>query len=271
MSDVRLPSDWCTRLIIGGLGGLTLVIVRASQLRFYIGAPDTTALVGWLTLLGLAIVSMIWALMTDDGTRMKVYVAGLGAPSLVVAFVSGSLQFSATVEAEPTNDSSRVPQLSLFLPALYAETQLAAGAAETATQDGLSVEELDFREMDSGSIADGFRASIVGQRPPDRNQYLYVIGRTTEEVTAKRTARQLIAAMDQAYQDGLRPDVHLLKDVGNDEIYVSVGGLRPTLLEAETLRANVMSVFLGSNVEADTKNLIRKGVIVDARGLAGER
>ena len=54
MPDVRLPADWRTRLVIGGLGGLTLVIVRATQLQFY--------------------------------TRMKVYVAGLGAPSLVIAF-----------------------------------------------------------------------------------------------------------------------------------------------------------------------------------------
>ena len=32
-----------------------------------------------------------------------------------------------------------------------------------------------------------------------------------------------------------------------------------------------MSMFLVSNVEADAKNLIRQGVIVDAKDLTGER
>lgn len=247
------------------------MVVRASQLRFYVGAPDTTALVGWLTLLGLAVVSMIWALMTDDSTRMKVYVAGLGAPSLVVAFVSGSLQFSAAVETEPTNDSSRVPQLSLFLPTLYAQSQVADGSAEAPTQSELLIEEIDFENLQSGSAADGFTAAIVGQRPPDRNQYLYVVGRTTEETTARKAARQLTAAMIDAYENNPRPRIRLMKNVGGDEIYVSVGSLWPTALEAEILRGNVMSMFLVSNVEADAKNLIRQGVIVDAKDLAGER
>ena len=39
MSKMQFPSDWPARLIFGGLGGLTLIVVRGTQLNFYYGAP----------------------------------------------------------------------------------------------------------------------------------------------------------------------------------------------------------------------------------------
>ena len=267
---VRIPQDWRTRLLIGGLGGLTLVIVRAIQLGFYIDSPPTTALVGWLTLLGLAVISMIVALLTDDHTPLKVYITGLGAPSLVAAFLSGSLVFSSPAETRST-EPPNIPELGLsFLPSLYAQGQPAGVTQGSTTQSQLSIEDVDLGRMQSGSISDGLRASIVGQRPPDRNQHLYVIGRTTNEATARETAEQLIGDIALAYQGRTPPEVHLLRAVGDDDIFISIGSWS-TALATETLRSNVMSVFLGTDPELETKSLIREGVVVDARGLAAVR
>ena len=269
---VQLPEDWGPRLIIGGLGGLTLVIVRAIQLRFYIDEPGTTVLVGWLTLLGLAIISMIGAFLSDDHTRLKIYVTALGAPALVMAFLSGSLQFSAPAQTSSVGDPSDIQQLSLFLPALYAQERSTGGTDETSPQGNLSIREFDFRDARNGSAADGFTASITGQLPPDRNQYLYVIGRTADAATARTTARRLIDDMGQAFKEGIPPpDIHLLKAVGDDDIFVVIGSFLPTALAAETLRSNVMSVLLGSEIEPDTKNLVREGIVIDAWALAGVR
>jgi hypothetical protein len=236
---------------------LTLVIVRAIQLGFYIGEPTTTAVAGWLALLGFAAISMIGALFTDDRTPFKVYIAGLGAPSLVAAFLSGSLQFSSPAASPPGGESPDIPQVGLLLvPTLYAEEQRP-----------LSIEKVDLQRLHSGSISDGLRASIVGQRPPDRTRYLYVIGRTTDEASARQTAEKLIRDMAQAYGAITPPDIHLLRAVGDENIFVSVGSWS-TALEAESLRGEVMSVFLGSDSELETTSLVGQGVVVDTSGLA---
>ena len=78
--------------------------------------------------------------------------------------------------------------------------------------------------------------------------------------------------MGQAYKEGIPPpDIPLLKAAGGDDIFVAIGSFLPTALAAETLRSNVMSVLLGSEIEPGTKNLVREGIVIDAWALAGVR
>lgn len=267
--DVRLPSDTKARLIIGGLAGLTLVIVRAIQLGFFIGEPVKTALAGWLALLGFAVVSMIGAYITDDHARFKVYLVAVGAPSFFVAFLSGQLQFpSSSADTGSASDSLAIPQLSLLFSAMYASSQSANPQSGVVAQSDLVIEDIDFRSLQSGSIADGLRASIIGQRPPDRRRYLYVIGKTVEEEVAQKTAQELTDALASAYGQETRPAVHLLRGEEDQQILVSIGKFSPTALAAETLRSNVLSVFLESRAPTPAAtNLILNGVVVDVTRL----
>ena len=215
--SLQFPTDWPTRLAYGALGGLTLVLVRAVQLGFFIGVPAKTALAGWLTLASFSVIALIGALVTDEKKAFKVYVAGLGTPSLAVAFLSGSVQFHSPAAASQPSQSEPIPLLSLFLPVLHAAGQPP------------SIEILP--DMEGGNIRDGLTASITGQRPPDRSQYLYVVGWTTDEGIAEDTAEQLIRDLELAYQQVQQspPSVHLLRAAtGRGGIFVSVGYVQST-------------------------------------------
>lgn len=247
---LQIPPDWRARLLYGALGGLTLVVVRAIQLRFFVGEPWRVFAVGWLTLLGFAIISIVWLLVTDEHQRTKVYLSGLAAPSVVAAFLSGSMQFSAP---ESSRTGTVVPDLSF----------LGHASVFAQASDDFSVEEIGVAD---GRITDGLRASIVGQLPPSRS-FLFVIGKTKKESRAKEVARKLTEDLGVIFQDVNVeiPKVHLLRPVGGDEIFVTIGKLQDTAVKAETLRGDVASVFLrGGDDFQETKDYLRNGLVVDA-------
>lgn len=262
---LQIPPDWRARLLYGALGGLTLVVVRAIQLRFFVGEPWRVFAVGWLTLLGFAIISIIWSLVTDEHQRTKVYLSGLAAPSVVAAFLSGSMQFSAP---ESSRTGTVVPDLSFLGHAsVFARAgdgfQAAPTNPQSAEKIDFSVEEIDAAD---GRITDGLRASIIGQLPPSRS-FLFVIGKTKKESRAREVAMKLTRDLGAIFQNMNveTPEVHLLKPVGGDEIFVTIGKLQDTALEAEALRGDVASVFLrGGNDFQETKDYLRNGLVVDA-------
>ena len=185
--------------------------------------------------------------MTEEHQPKKVYLSGVAAPSVVAAFLSGSL-FPPPLS--PPRPPSPSPVLSLFLSTpLFAQSK--DGQPGPESHPGLTIEEVDFSSA-GRSITDGLRASIVGQRPPSRRQYLYVLGTTTDEARAKNIAKKLIQDLAQVYEEQDAPRVHLLKTAGSDKIFLSIGHLHATALEAETLRGSVMLEFLGAGEGHDT-------------------
>lgn len=262
---LQIPPDWRARLLYGALGGLTLVVVRAIQLRFFVYEPWLEFFAGWLTLLGFAIISIVWSLVTDEHQRTKVYLSGLAAPSVVAAFLSGSMQFSPP---ESSRTGTVVPDLSFLGHAsVFAQ---ASDGFQTAATNLQSTEKIDFSVEEigvaDGRITDGLRASIVGQLPPSR-RFLFVIGKTKKESRAKEVARKITEDLGVIFRDVNveTPKVHLLRPVGGDEIFVTIGKLQDTALEAETLRGDVASVFLrGGDDFQETKDYLRNGLVVDA-------
>ena len=266
MPQMQFPSDWRGRIIFGGLGGLTLIVIRAIQVDFFINEPMKTQISGWLTLLGFAVISIIWALVADEDNQTKVFISGLGAPSVIVAFLGGSLQFLPPPSSQPPSSSQpTAPVLSMFLPTpVFAQSNDDQPDPENRP---VTIEEVDFSSV-GGSITDGLRTAIVGQRPPSRRKYLYLLGTTTDETRAKNIAEKLSQDLDQIYKTDA-PQVHLLKPAKSNDIFLSIGHLLPTTLEAETLRGNVMSEFLGTGDDfKKTTDLLQKGVIVDTLGLS---
>ena len=250
---LQLPRDWKVRLAYGGLGGLTLVLVRAIQLGFYVGASSEVVIVGWLTLLGFAFISIIWALVTDERTPTKVYLSGLGAPSLRRELSwPVRLQFSRSQGMQRTQEPElpEVPVFNLFLPTLTAQ--------ETQT-----IETVDFGG--ENRLTDGLRASIVRQRPPATDRYLYLIGTTLDEVRAKEIAERLRRDLSEVFEDkGEPPSVQLLRPPGADLIFISIGYVQETEVAAENIRGNVLAAFLGRAEAPDEKTteLLGEGVVV---------
>ena len=76
--------------------------------------------------------------------------------------------------------------------------------------------------------------------------------------------------IDRVYEEADGPAVHLLKVSGRDDIFVTIGHLQATELEAETLRGDVLATFLGRGQDLDstTSLLLQEGVVLDATGLA---
>ena len=281
----REEISWKFKALIGACGGTCLVMLRLIDANFFIYEEWGTMLGGYLTALGLVVMSTIFTCFVDENNPRKLFTQALLAPSLLIAMVKpgepvyqGQAATAAEVQTVPTPKPTPTPeghraQTTLQMPdAMNEHTVLAGLLLPSTTQARLQaaftqgsasneeprVEPLSRREL--GSLTDG--ALILLGRPKPLRTFIYIVGKTTNERQAKDIATTLKRLLQNIVE------VRLRRPEGNQEIFIAIGKFDTHVGASETERIVKERARNISN-NPDAKSVLQNGKIVDGRTLFG--
>ena len=279
----REDISWKFKALIGACGGTCLVMIRLIDANFFIHKEWETLLGGYLTALGVVVMSTIFTCFADENNPRKLFTQALLAPSLLIAMVkTGEPVYqeraatAAQVQTLPTPTPTPTPeghkaQTTLQMPDAMNDRIVLSGLLLPSTTDAQiqvafsqgrgsneepRVEPLSRREL--GSLTDG--ALILLGRPQPLRCFIYIVGKTTDERQAKDTATTLERYLQNVVEVRLRrPD-------GSREIYITVGKFDTIEGARETERIVKEKASNISN-DPDAKAVLQNGKIVDGRTL----
>jgi hypothetical protein len=264
--------------LIGMLGGFCLVLLKLMQAQFYVDDPmSRTAVVAYLTYAGFIVFAAIAGVyFAEHNIKKNTFIAGLLAPSILLTFFSApNFRIDGSIGEPP----KMIPKISFMLiGSAHAQEASASSAAVSALNPPTNlkvVEYIDRKDLQP-SYLDAFLQAMGKQTAPSR--YLFVVGRTTDKDKATATAESLNMFSTQWKTDDSDrlPPAHVVKFVGNDQYFVTVGALQlpDAVLGTKKLAKSIAVDSLSGN--ASTKataaaSLLIEGVVVDARDLAKEK
>jgi len=288
----QIQINWKIKIIIGACGGICLTVIRLIDANFFLDHEGPTVLGGYLTALGLVILSSIFTCFVDETSHGKLFMQALLAPSLLVAMVStgtvghqegygfqevpSEAEARGTPDVRPTTSQVRSSldgnEIRTIRHALHSTndgseltTLLSSAAMQTPTQiaffqdhqgdESLRIEPLSKRDL--GSLKDG--ALILLGRPQPLRTFIFMVVRTTDPGRAKEIGRTLKQCLPSEMK------VRLLRPDGSQEIFLAIGDF-DTSQNAEIMGRKAIKL-LRDGCDSTAPNLLGNGVIVDGRTL----
>jgi hypothetical protein len=286
----QIQINWKIKIIIGACGGICLTVIRLIDANFFLDYEGSTVLGGYLTALGLVILSSIFTCFVDETSHRKLFTQALLAPSLLVAMVStGTVghqegygfqevpsEAHGTPDVRPTTSRVRSSldgnETHTIRQALHSTndrseltTVLSSASMQTPTQiaffqdqqadESLRIEPLSKRDL--GSLKDG--ALILLGRPQPLRTFIFMVVRTTDPGRAKEIGRTLKQCLPSEMK------VRLLRPDGSQEIFLAIGDF-DTSQNADGIGRKAIKL-LRDGCDTSAASLLRNGVIVDGRTL----
>jgi|SRR5262249_14597661 len=279
----REDISWKFKALIGACGGTCLVMIRLIDANFFIHKEWETLLGGYLTALGVVVMSTIFTCFADENNPRKLFTHALLAPSLLIAMVktgepvyqeraatAAQIQTLPTPKPTPTPEghidqttmqmpyamNDRIALPGLLLPSTTHEQIQFAFSQRSASDEGPRVEPLSRREL--GSLTDG--ALILLGRPQPLRTFIYIVGKTTNERQAKDIANTIKRLLQNVVE------VRLRRPEGSQEIFIAIGKF-DTIEGARETEKIVKEKTTNISNNPDAKAVLQNGKIVDGRTL----
>ena len=248
------------KILIGGVAGLCLVLVKLVQAGFYLDPeiPAHDLLGGYLTAGALVVITVVFMGFADESNPRKLFMQGLTVPSFLVAALSQPTIGAATSETAGAflPQIEELPGIALLLhPTIPAEEREPGKSSE----DIFAIETLSAAEFE-GSLADGARR-FVGRTPKQHPPHAYIIGKTSDPDHARKLAG--------VYKDLLvDQDLRLLQPEGSGSIFLAVGDFGSPRAVSDGIKAALRRLEPGDQVEWKYLAALINGQVVNLRTLS---
>jgi len=214
--------SWWHKAFVGALGGLALALLKLIEAKFYLATlfsvESQAAYLTYFCYIVLGSVAAVFLAEQDDApakVRKSAFLMGLLAPSVLLAIANQPIHGGG----QDLAGAPPLPRLgALFIGAAHAQSPASAGKPEASS---VAVKVVDPKAV--GPDFGDALAAALGRKPLAPN-YAYVVGATSDQAKATRTATQINSALSGAKASQVAlPKAQVVRISGGDDYYVLLG------------------------------------------------
>ena len=234
------------KAFIGAAGGFSLVLLKLIDADFFVGAPHTKLLVGYLTYASYIVLGMIVSTYLTDHElskekgRRQALIMGLLAPSILIAIITNPN--TGNGQSVSHAGLNTVPDLGFNISPVgkaYADDVAPSAAPSSAQKD------IKIKVIKKSDVEIGYKEAFLSQfgRQNAENKFALVVGSSSNKDRATDVAKQLNTALGCHGDSTNETCAELLKTNQSNLVFVTIGGLQ-SLNSAQNLKLQSIETLL---------------------------